>query len=163
MANYSTLEIRARVTSSRPYYRILSEYNIPTAEIDNEKNLVSFRIFGKRNEVLIPPHNRDIWALITDSGECTTNDKDGEFFKFFVKTEDDEFLLNENETIDLLRDRISDIVIPLDKENLYYEALNELSYPQGAEFDAVNGFLRSMLEDEQDSNGLLYISKITIV
>ena len=161
MANYTSIEIRAKVTSGRPYNRILSEYNIPSADIDNDKNIISFRIFGKRSERLTPPQNGDLWVLMDDSGYCVTNDKKGEFFKYFIKTEDNELCLNEEQTVSLLKERISEMVVPVTKIDLLNMALSRTAKP-GSNLEDINDFLDSMIEDDLDTRGIEYISKINI-
>ena len=113
MSTYMTLFITAEMTADRTLDSILAEYNVSKADVKIDGNYVSFYIDGKRNERLIPPQNGVLWVLWDDSGYYVTNDKKGKFFKYFIKTEDNELCLNEEQTVSLLKERISEMVVPV--------------------------------------------------
>ena len=158
---YSNFFIKAEMTADRTLDSILAEYNVSKANVEIDGNYVSFYIDGKRNERLTPPQNGDLWVLWDDSGYYVTNDKKGKFFKYFIKTEDNELCLNEEQAVSLLKERISEMVVPVTKIDLLNMALTRL-IKQGSNLEDINDFLDSMIEDDLDTRGIIFISKIKL-
>lgn len=158
---YCNCIIKAEMTATRTLDNILAEYNVPKADVEIDGNYVSFYIDGKRNERLTPPQNGDLWVLWDDSGYYVTNDKKGKFFKYFIKTEDNELCLNEEQAVSLLKERISEMVVPVTKIDLLNMALSRTAKP-GSNLEDINDFLDSMIEDDLDTRGIEFISKINI-
>ena len=153
--------IKAEMSATRTLDNILAEYNVPKSDVEIDGNYVSFYIDGKRNERLTPPQNGDLWVLWDDSGYYVTNDKKGKFFKYFIKTEDNELCLNEEQAVSLLKERISEMVVPVTKIDLLNMALSRTAKP-GSNLEDINDFLDSMIEDDLDTRGIIFISKINI-
>ena len=153
--------IKAEMSATRTLDNILAEYNVPKSDVEIDGNYVSFYIDGKRNERLTPPQNGDLWVLWDDSGYYVTNDKKGKFFKYFIKTEDNELCLNEEQAVSLLKERISEMVVPVTKIDLLNMALSRTAKP-GSNLEDINDFLDSMIEDDLDTRGIEFISKINI-
>lgn len=149
------------MTAERTLDSILAEYNVSKADVEIDGNYVTFYIDGKRNERLTPPQNGDLWVLWDDSGYYVTNDKKGKFFKYFIKTEDNELCLNEEQAVSLLKERISEMVVPVTKIDLLNMALTRL-IKQGSNLEDINDFLDSMIEDDLDTRGIIFISKIKL-
>ena len=147
------------MTATRTLDSILAEYNVSKANVEIDGNYVSFYIDGKRNKRLTPPKNGDLWVLWDDSGYYVTNDKNGKFFKYFVKTEDNELCLNEKQTVSLLKERLSEMVVPVTKIDLLNMALSTIIKPE-SNLEDVNEFLDSMIEDDLDTRGIIFVSKI---
>ena len=158
---YCNYIIKAEMTATRTLDNILAEYNVPKADVEIDGNYVSFYIDGNRNERLTLPQNGDFWVLMDDSGYYVTNDKKGKFFKYFIKTEDNELCLNEEQTVSLLKERISEMVVPVTKIDLLNMALSRTAKP-GSNLEDINDFLDSMIEDDLDTRGIEFISKINI-
>ena len=156
---YCNYIIKAEMTATRTLDSILAEYNISKADVKIDGNYVSFYIDGKRNERLTPPKNGDLWVLWDDSGYYVTNDKKGKFFKYYINTEGNELCLNEEQTVSLLKERISEMDVPDTKYDLRDMALSTLAKP-GSNLEDVNDFLDSMIEDDLDTRGIIFISKI---
>ena len=161
MAIFRTIIIKAEMTSRRHLRNILDEYNVNFDEVEVEGQLVTIKLFGKRNEHIAPPNNGDIWVLSDDSGYCVTNDVNGRFYKYVISTEEDNLFLNEVQAVSLLRNRLSDLVVPVDKDSLYNSALSQLNKP-GSNLSEVEEFLSSMVEDGYETGGILGISKINV-
>jgi len=149
------------MTATRTLDSIFAEYNVSKADVEIDGNYVSFYIDGKRNERLTLPQNGDFWVFMDDSGYYVTNDKKGKFFKYFIKTEDNELCLNEEQTVSLLKERISEMVVPVTKIDLLNMALSRTAKP-GSNLEDINDFLTSMTEDGLDTRGINFISKINI-
>ena len=158
---YCNYIIKAEMTATRTLDNILAEYNVPKADVEIDGNYVSFYIDGNRNERLTLPQNGDFWVLMDDSGYYVTNDKKGKFFKYFIKTEDNELCLNEEQTVSLLKERISEMVVPVTKIDLLNMALSRTAKP-GSNLEDINDFLTSMTEDGLATRGINFISKINI-
>lgn len=161
MSIYISIIIKAEMTATRTLDSILAEYNVSKADVEIDGNYVSIYIAGKRNERLTPPQNGDLWVLMYDSGYNVTNDKKGKFFKYFINTEGNELCLNEEQTVSLLKERISEMDVPESYYDLRDMALSTLAKP-GSDLEDVNEFLDSMIEDNLDTRGIFYISKIDI-
>ena len=158
---YYNYIIKAEMTATRTLDSIFAEYNVSKADVEIDGNYVSFYIDGNRNERLTLPQNGDFWVLMDDSGYYVTNDKKGKFFKYFIKTEDNELCLNEEQTVSLLKERISEMVVPVSKIDLLNMALSRTAKP-GSNLEDINDFLTSMTEDGLDTRGINFISKINI-
>ena len=158
---YCNYIIKAEMTATRTLDNILAEYNVPKADVEIDGNYVSFYIDGNRNERLTLPQNGDFWVLMDDSGYYVTNDKKGKFFKYFIKTEDNELCLNEEQTVSLLKERISEMVVPVTKIDLLNMALSRTAKP-GSNLEDINDFLTSMTEDGLATRGINFISHINI-
>ena len=153
--------IKAEMSARRTMASILSEYNVNSSDVKIDGQYATIIVSGNRNERVNPPTNGDLWVLETDDGTFSTNDKDGKFFKYFIKTEDGDLYLNENQTASLLKERISEMVVPVAKNDLLNMALSKTAKP-GSNLEDVNEFLDSMIEDDLDTRGVIYISKIHI-
>ena len=156
---FKNLVIKAEMTADRTLDSILAEYGATLADIEIEGNYVTIYTSSKREERLTPPKNGDLWVLWDDSGYYVTNDKKGKFFKYYINTEDNELCLNEEQTVSLLKERISEMDVPDTKYDLRDMALSTLAKP-GSNLEDVNDFLDSMIEDDLDTRGIIFISKI---
>lgn len=96
MATYETLFVRAAKNNNRTLEYIADEYGIPASSCTDKGEFVEVTLIGRRNERLPRPNNGDIWALCCDDGSCYTNDVEGKFFQYWMKTEEaGEFLTTE--------------------------------------------------------------------
>ena len=161
MSTFKTITINAEMSAKRTLASILSEYNVNSSDVTIDGQYATIFVSGNRNERITLPTNGDLWVLATDDGTVTTNDKDGKFFKYFIKTEDNELCLNEEQTVSLLRERISEMVVPVTKIDLLNMALSKMAKP-GSNLEDVNEFLDSMIADDLDTRGVIHISKRNI-
>lgn len=93
------------MSARRTLDSILKEYNVTRSDVEVDGQYVTIFVSGNRNERITPPTNGDLWALETDDGTFTTNDKEGKFFRFAAVNEEGTRFMGKDELCEYFKER----------------------------------------------------------